>query len=100
MKCLNDKLDSFIHRLRWKAHFFDTQPDNDYIHKENFRFKSEQCPPQHKGLNAFEAARYELTRSIQFKEVNNYFLSKLSQDVKRIAGCTLLIIPADKTTNL
>ena len=100
MKCFIDKLDSFIRRLRWKAHFFDTQPDDDYDQNENFGFKSELCPPQHEGLNAFEADLYELARSILFKKVQNSFLSKLSQDVKSIAGCTSLSVPADKTTNL
>ena len=100
MKCFIDKLDSFKHQLRWKAHFFDSQPDDDYNQNENFGFKSELCPPQHEGLNAFEADLYELARSIQFKKVHNSFLSKLSQDVKCIAGCTSLLVPADKTTNL
>ena len=91
---------SFKHRLCWKAHFFDWQPDDDYNQNEKFEFKSELCPPQHEGLNAFEANLYELARSIQFKKVHNTFLSKLSQDVKRIAGCTSLWVPADKTINL
>ena len=100
MKCLIDKLDNFIRRLRWKAHFFDTQSDNYYNENKNFGFKLEHYPLQHKGLNAFEADLYELARSIQFKKVHNSFFSKLSQDVKRIAICSSLFLPADKTTNL
>ena len=100
MKCLIDKLDSFTRQIRWKALFFNTQPDNDYNQNKNFGFQSEHCPPQHEGLRAFEADLYELARSIQFNKVHNSFLSKLSQDVKRVAGCTSLIVPADKTTNL
>ena len=67
--------------------------------ERKLRIQIGTCPPQHKGLNAFEADLYELARSIQFKKVHNSFLSSSSQDVKLIVDCTSLLVPADKTTN-
>ena len=40
-----EKVESFITRLRWKAHFFDEKEHS--VNNTNFGFKSNFTPPQH-----------------------------------------------------
>jgi len=55
LKNLISKVDSFIHRIRWKAFFFDKNngqsENNKYV---NFGFASEKTPPQNPALTPFE----------------------------------------------
>ena len=98
MKCLIEKVDSFIRRISWKAYFFD-YPDSSNS-TDNYNFKSERCPPQHDGLIPFENDFYEMIRAIKFRPVCNSFQSMLKQDVKEINSFKTLFVPSDKTTNL
>ena len=102
MKNFIDKFDSFIRRLRWKAHFFEHEQriDGKDPSEDTFGFKSERCPPQHEGLLPFETDLYEITRSITFKKAFNPFLLKLVTVAKNICTTSSLLIPADKTTKL
>ena len=63
LKCLIDKVESVIRRMRFKAHFFSkSKDDNDTGDLSddinNFGFKSTNSPPQNEHLNAFEADMY------------------------------------------
>ena len=54
LRCLIDKLNSFIRCLRWKAFYFNNKAESDDI-GNSFGFKSEKCPPQISELSEFEA---------------------------------------------
>ena len=43
MRCLVDKLNSFVTCLRWKA-FYYNEAESEQV--KNYGFKSEKCPPQ------------------------------------------------------
>lgn len=98
MKCLLEKVESFIRRIRWKAFFYD-HPDASGS-DTNYNFRSERCPPQHDSLIPFENDLYEMMRSIKFRNTLNKFQSQLSRDVIDITSSNSLLVPADKTTNL
>ena len=98
-----EKVEGFLKRLRWKAHFFEKSAENDNEGTDsNFGFKSNKTPPQNEHLNAFEDDLYNLMRGIEFKDSNlmNAFQRKLKNDVKEISESTELFVSADKTTNL
>ena len=65
-----------------------------------YGFKSENTPPQHEGLAAFEEELYGVIKSIKFKQTSNTFQSRLANDTKKIRDSPVMLIPADKTTNL
>jgi len=50
MKEFLSKMESFVRRLRWKAFFFDNKTVVEQNNHDNYGFKSERCPPQHKAL--------------------------------------------------
>ena len=93
-----EKVESFITRLRWKAHFFDKNKHS--VNNINFGFKSNFTPLQHELLSPFESDLYDMIRSINFKPVRNDFQKKLTGDINNIKSSKHLLIFADKTTNL
>ena len=74
LKSMMEKGESFITRLRWKAHFFDKKQHS--VSNMNFGFKSNFTPPQHELLSPFESDLYDMIRSINFKSVRNDFQKK------------------------
>ena len=71
-----DKVEKFIRRMRWEAHFFESYNDeNSQVTTSNFGFKSQATPPQNKHLNAFEDDMYEMIRSIEFRNSSDDFKS-------------------------
>ena len=95
LKSMMEKVESFITRLRWKAHFFDKK---EYlVNNTNFGFKSSFTPPQHDLLSPFESDLYNMIRSINFKPVRNDFQKKLLKDINNIKLSENLLIFADKT---
>lgn len=103
-KALVEKTESFLKRLRWKAHFFlQNTDDMDTIEKTNpidSMFKSDTTPPQVAELIPFENDMYDLIRNIKYQNQVNEFQTKLQKDVEDIKASNELLIPADKTTNL
>ena len=99
MKSFINKLENFIKRLRWRAHFFDTE-ENSKPASDTFGFKTELAPPQHHALNAFEKDLYKMARNIEFRNKPNEFQQKLAADINSIRSSPNLLILADKTTNL
>ena len=95
-----DKVEKFVQRMHWKAHFFESYNDeNSQVTTSNFGFKSQATPPQNKHLNAFEDDMYEMIRSIEFRNSSDEFQKQLAADITKIKETKSLIIPADKTTN-
>ena len=95
-----DKVEKFVQRMHWKAHFFESYNDeNSQVTTSNFGFKSQATPPQNKHLNAFEDDVYEMIRSIEFRKASDEFQKQLAADITKIKETNLLIIQADKTAN-
>ena len=95
---LIDKTEQFLRRMRWKAHFF-LNPDTTSSSKETYGFKSSKNPPPVEELKDFEDDMLKMIQSVKFKQVNNPFLNKLTEDTDRIKNEPKLLIAADKTTN-
>ena len=100
LKCLLDKLNHFVRRLRWKAFFFDHKTEQNPNYEKNFGFTSDRCPPRCNDLAEFENDLYKMVRSIKFRKITNPFLLKLAKDVKYIKQSKEVFVKADKTTNL
>ena len=109
LKCLVDKIENFVRRLRWKAFFFEKSTndatfnnnnDNNVFKQESHGFKSLKTPPQNELLNPFENDLYDIMRNIEFKHRKNQFQSKMKQDLQNIKSSDNLFVPADKTTNM
>ena len=101
LKCLIEKVESLIRRMRWKAHFHEKKGNcNDDTETENYGFKSDYAPPQNENLNAFENDIYEMIRSVKFRPVHNAFLSKMKNEISKINSSSNLLVFADKTTNM
>ena len=94
------KLEHFIKRLRCRAFFFDHKNADTIEENEIYGFKSENTPPQHEGLAAFEEKLYAMIKSIKFKQTSSTFQARLANDAKKIRDSPMMLIPADKTTNL
>ena len=98
VKSMMEKVESFLKRVRWKAHFFDN-PRED-TETENYGFKSNTTPPQNEHLNPFENDLYQMVRDIEFRKTDDPFQSTLNDDVSDIMSSNKLLVFADKTTNL
>ena len=73
-KCLIDRTEEFIGRIRWAAfHFLNP---NDKTSKkpplETFGFRTNVAPPQIKELAPFEHELYELIANIKFRDKRSY----------------------------
>ena len=53
LKCLVEKVESLIIRMRWKALFFNNN-DSESNPNNNYGFKSKKTPPQDELLKPFE----------------------------------------------
>ena len=101
LKCMVEKVESFIRRLRWKAHHFcKDNGKNDSRQFDNFGFKTSATPPQNEYLNVFENDLYEMIRNIEFINVRNKFQDKLKQDLENIRSSKNILALADKNTNV
>ena len=102
LKCLTEKTENFIRRLRWKAYHFcksNSQPANE-LANGYFGFKTLTTPPPNKLLNAFENYFYDLIRKVEFTNVQDTFQQKLRKDVQSIKSSNNMLVFADKSTNL
>ena len=95
---LIEKTELFLRRMRWKAHFF-LNPSTASSSKQTYGFKSTKNPPPIDELKDFEDDMLNMIQSTKFNQVNNPFLNKLKNDIKRIENESKLLIAADKTTN-
>ena len=108
LKSLIDKVEHFLKRMRWKAFFFDKEPDlsssSDSESNEepvyNYGFKTPRTPTKSIHLMAFEEDIYKLVQNIKFARGLNDFQQKLKRDVREIQSSNKLLVPADKSTNL
>ena len=108
LKCLTDKVEHFIRRLRWKAFWFEKKPnktnnssdeESDEI-VDNYGFKTTKTPPTNIHLKAFEDELYTMIRDIEFTNRRDHFQSQLRNDVRDIRSSENVLVFADKSTNL
>ena len=69
LKSLINKTEQFIKNIRWKAFFFENGAPNKKK-KETFGFKTENTPPQNKGLMAFENDLYAMISALSSMKIN------------------------------
>ena len=97
LKCLIDKTDSFLRRVRWKAYHFLNPTEHSTT--KTYGFPTTKSPPPIKELNVFEDKMLKLIQNIEFKKDKCEFQKQLSQDTSKIKADAKMYIPADKTTN-
>ena len=97
LKCLIDKTDSFLRRVRWKAYHFLNPTEHSTT--KTYGFPTTKSPPPIKELNEFEDKMLKLIQNIEFKKDKCQFHKQLSQDTSKIKADAKMYIPADKTTN-
>ena len=68
--------------------------------KQSFGFKSPKCPPVIDGFRLFESDLQRIISNIEFRLVQNKFLSKLSKDMNNIKETKKILINTDKSTNI
>ena len=95
-----DKVENFIKRICWKAHFFDTPVMCDNDNYTNYGLRINISPPQNPALTSFENGIYGMVRNIEFINVHNDFQDKLKEDINEIHSSKNLLVLADKSTNL
>ena len=85
-----------VNNLRWRAEHF-LRPKHSNKPKEKYGFKSLINAGPIAEMKEFEDKLYDLTRSIEFKEVPNSFKNKLNCDIRKINKDPRVNLPADKT---
>ena len=100
LQTLIAKMESLIHRMRWKAFFFLNKNTDDTT-KETYGFKSKRPPPHVKKLGEFEDCMLDMIQRVEFKTNThpNDLQKKLNKDEKEIREEKNIFIKADKTTN-
>ena len=109
-RSLINKTQSVIQRMRWKAHFFLNQANNDTdqdraanrptgSQANTYGLKSKLSAPSVTELRAFEDDVARLIENVKFRDVNNEFMKELERDKKKIKSSTNIFVPADKTRN-
>ena len=100
LKSMMDKIENFIKRIRWKAHFFDNPMIRNSDNYTNYGLRSNISPPQNPASISFENYIYDMVRNIKFRIVHNDFQDKLKEDIKEICYSKNLFVFADMSTNL
>ena len=70
------------------------------IGKDNYGFKTVECPSSDKELVSFENDMMDMIKDLEFKRVKNEFQSKLRNDIRQILRSNNLFISADKSRNI
>ena len=99
---LTEKIGSVIRRMRWKAKNYlkNDKHDDSNERKENYGFKTRNCPGQCKELNEFENDLLSMIKTVKFRKVNDSFQSRLKADINKINNSSNVFVFADKTSNV
>jgi hypothetical protein len=97
LKCLVDKTESFLRRVRWKAYHY-LKPSQSPVY-ETFGFRTTKSPPPIKELDEFEGKIFNLIQNVKFRKYHNEFQNNLERDLTNIRTDDKLMVAADKTTN-
>ena len=124
LKCLVAMIESFMHRIKWRAYFKlgydkaekneeeeekeeekscegDESDDEELLEetKETFGFKSGKKPPPIKELASFEKDVLDIVKKITFRSHANKFQGELRKNIKEMKETKSIIIGADKSPN-
>ena len=97
---INEKIESFIKRIRWNAHFFLHKKDQHMDKKETFGFKTSYYPTQIPELELSEKYLCNLVNLIKFRANMNSFQKQLNKNIRTIRESKSLLVFADKTSNI
>ena len=97
---LIEKIESFLKRLRWKAHFFLKNEDIAVDIENTFGFKTKNTPPTCEELEKFEEELLNLVKTLKFKNTPSEFQNKLKKDVSDFNSNKNILVFADKTSNI
>ena len=104
LKCLTDKVENFIRRIRWKAFWYEKKQNDevndDTTNTSTYGFKSPKTPPMNIHLKLFENDLCGLIQTLEFTPVRNNFQSQLRKDMKDVRTSKNILVFADKSTNL
>ena len=97
LRNLIDKTENLVQRIRWKAHFFlhnineNTRTDGP----STYGLKSKRCAPPVKELRPFEDDLANMIESVKFRNVDDGFIQQL-----KINASKNFFVFADKTKNI
>ena len=95
---LIEKVESVVQRMRWKAHFFLNE--NKPTKSENkFGLPARNYATPISEMKAFEDL-VKFTSNITFRKVNDSFLNKIHEDLKKVHSSKNVFVYADKSTNV
>ena len=104
-RSLINKTQSFIQGMRWKAHFFLNQANNDteqdraaHRSANTYGLKSKRSAPPDAELREFEDDVARLIENVKFRDVNNEFMKELERDKKKIKPSTITTLRLDTET--
>ncbi|RUA05113.1 MAG: hypothetical protein DSY43_05320, partial [Gammaproteobacteria bacterium] len=92
-----DKTEQLLRRMRWKAFHF-LNPELTTV-KENFGFKTRNCPPVIEEMKKFEDGMISIIQNINFQDVKCQFQQDLKEDIKSVKNDKHLFVKADKSIN-
>ena len=83
---LIEKIESVIKRMRWKAHFFLKEDNNDETkqERESYGFKARKCPPQCEEMENFEKDVMNIVRNLELRKTKDEFQDRLKEDMKKM----------------
>ncbi|KAK3749995.1 hypothetical protein QZH41_000415 [Actinostola sp. cb2023] len=96
-KHMIDKTEQLLRRMRWKAFHF-LNPELTTV-KENFGFKTRNCPPVIEEMKKFEDGMISIIQNINFQDVKCQFQQDLKEDIKSVKNDKHLFVKADKSIN-
>ena len=82
LRNLIDKTKHVVHRMRWKAHFY-LRGENRVEENNNYGLRSNKCAPPIKEMRDFEEDLMNLISNITFRNVNDPFLKRVEEDLKK-----------------
>ena len=103
---LIEKVEHFIKRIRWKAHFFlktETTLEDEINNSQgnnNFGFKTKNTPSFNPDLENFENDLLHIIKTIKFQNISNKFQKELKLDIKKVKSNPNILVFADKTSNI
>ena len=98
-RCLINKTESVVHRMRWKANFY-VNGNNGTEKGGKFGLPSKKCGPPVKEMKGFEEDLIKLISEVSFLNVNDPFLKQVNEDIKNVNSSKNVFVFADKTTNV
>ena len=95
---LIDKVENVVNRMRWKAHFLLNGPA--FGENCKYGFKSKKSAPACSEMKSFEESLVRMIEKIEFRKVDDEFLSTLDNDLRKIKSTPNVFVFADKTRNI